>query len=948
MDPLTAVMAFTGLSASLLTIADAAIKLSKTLYDIQRRFKKAPAKIQQLRQELKTLSELLTIIKSANDQAVAVPAALQSTLQSLAAQLEHDLQELQTITDSSTNHKSRFPISKTLQIQMHHVLAESTINEFHDRISKHVAYLTLMQSVLNGYKADLFRDSTMDLLIETNTLMKVMSSKGKLLPPKLGSRNERTADGQIAIEDYESRKEFDFGCGRLLFRTFHIRSNGKSQGVEDVTFKLAFIPPAWLSNTCLQATIELPSAGFVNNPVFSLRPVTINQHPELQDVIFNTWDADRLECLFSTGLARPTDLIIVPSIDEPTWLFEMFLVSMQMQMIRRIDYGWEDFPKFSKMVSILLRDKSVSPIKAAIRILKLIAASFTEGTESISPYLRLMLEHGLDLTAKYDIRNSDESIWYYWGVFSTFRQPYGQPIIAVLVENISGLESLKHMVSCELSHWTLHDLSGRSLWYIAVLAYADPGFRHSLRMYLRAFESNLSKHHTRLREKHVDSLLDMESVFKQVEDADLRDRSIFLETILKERLLNTIMPFITSQIDLDENSPIGNYLGIALNLGHIGSVCCLLKAGVNTAKAFQVFKYADKRFPDMGKDVENICLLYDFLQPDVEISTQDGFPDPLTAFIQNQGAIDLRPDAPQTLLNNGIYLESRLFGSQNTNFEESYIQSAIIYDKPAILELLLQLKPPLWDTIRTSFHFCSREESVGDFTWLTFAVSLGRYKCVDVLLSHFEDSGEAVKKPDGAGRTAIQVSETAIDSSHPRYFGSHYRLDVITSLAEDKATLEVLRKHMAVEDNALGIDLSEPDPMHNCKELTIANYGYVYPSSFFDVYGVLETNTLVQFSLRKIPGLGAYIRCMSLQCNGDHSKHWAWRQQRRSLIWLHKATFLEGLVVRGAYMVMLLLVMILDLVGIGLEMARIRQFRRPPTTVTVLFLVLVVVLTKCV
>ncbi|KAH7130310.1 hypothetical protein B0J11DRAFT_249025 [Dendryphion nanum] len=625
----------------------------------------------------------------------------------------------------------------------------------------------------------------------------------------------------------------------------------------------------------------------------------------------------------------------------------MILASIEEQISHRGDCRCKDLPKLKRILSIFLRDGSVIPTELAMDHLSRLTFHTSEDNEIISSHVRLMLEHGLNITGRLDTKNGFIWAWYKYKSVGLV-QPRDQPIVTLLVESISGMESLRQMVSCESNHWTLHDLSGRSFWYIAVLAYADAGFRHLLQMHSRAFKSNLSKQHTRPCDKHFEALLDMKSIFKQVENADLEARSIFLRTIIKERLLSTIMPFITNRIDLDEGNTSCNYLCLAIRENHMESVHCLLKAGVNSARAFRIFNYSGKRSPDRGKDVEKICLLYDFLQPNVEISTQDGFPDPLTAFIQNQGAIDLRPDAPQTLLDKGIYLESMLFGSQNTWIEENYMWNAIIYDQPAILEMLLQLKPPLWETIRTPFHLYSREEVVRDFTWLTFAVSLGRYKCIDVLLSHFEDSGEAVKKPDGAGRTAIQVSETVIGSGHPREIYFPYRTFVSISLADDKATLAVLRKYMAVEDNALEIDLSEPDPILNWKELTITNYGHIYPSSFFNVYGVVEANTLVQFSLRKIPGLAAYIRCMSLQCDSCHSKHWIWRQQRSSLEWLHKASFLDGLVVRGAYMAMLLLVMILDLVGIGLEVARTRRFRQPPTTVTVLFLVFVVVLKKCV
>jgi hypothetical protein len=80
MDPITAVLAFTGLTSSLITIVDTIFEVSKKLLELQQKFKDAPGKIVLLHHDLQNLQALLLAIKArfSGDEAMEYPSALRA------------------------------------------------------------------------------------------------------------------------------------------------------------------------------------------------------------------------------------------------------------------------------------------------------------------------------------------------------------------------------------------------------------------------------------------------------------------------------------------------------------------------------------------------------------------------------------------------------------------------------------------------------------------------------------------------------------------------------------------------------------------------------------------------------------------------------------------------------------------------------------------------------
>ncbi|KAF2238497.1 hypothetical protein EV356DRAFT_262814 [Viridothelium virens] len=149
MDPLSAVLAFTGLGASLITLVDAISEVSTKLLELRRKFKDAPRSILQLNDDLQKLRALLVIIQArfSRDEAADYPPALRFICENSIMQLKKELRELHMIVNRSSA-KSTLTVGVGFKAKVQHVLAESTIQEFRGRIGTHIMYLGMMHTPL--------------------------------------------------------------------------------------------------------------------------------------------------------------------------------------------------------------------------------------------------------------------------------------------------------------------------------------------------------------------------------------------------------------------------------------------------------------------------------------------------------------------------------------------------------------------------------------------------------------------------------------------------------------------------------------------------------------------------------------------------------------------------------------------------------------------------------
>ena len=373
-----------------------------------------------------------------------------------------------------------------------------------------------------------------------------------------------------------------------------------------------------------------------------------------------------------------------------------------------------------------------------------------------------------------------------------------ESILPTLVESPLGFEGLKYCLFHHSQSWTLEDLSGRGLWYIAALAHTDEAFRRALRAHVLSFRSNMNADEEDSLDNLIESVSSIKYIVSEVESAILKERSLFMKTLSSKGTPAMVRPFLEFAIDLDEGDILDNYLGRAAVNENIEVFKMLLAAGASTARAIPLFCIND------GRDFETFNQLLEELLENLNSAEnqvrESDFLDALTTIIKSDRTVTARPDVPRLLLSSNFFVPGKLHGSDHVYPCHSYVLGALSYNRVDLLEGLLEYGPPLDRTISDMFA-TDREhlQTITDYNWLTLAVELGRSDCVRLILSRSAHQEHAIYYPDGAGRTPLQIAQSFVATSHPRKSvlnGLHWiekQEGTLVSAEEDDATLQVIQ-----------------------------------------------------------------------------------------------------------------------------------------------------------
>ena len=375
-------------------------------------------------------------------------------------------------------------------------------------------------------------------------------------------------------------------------------------------------------------------------------------------------------------------------------------------------------------------------------------------------------------------------------------------ILPAMVEGVIGFGVIRDILLHQPEPWTVEDLSMSSVWYIGILAYADRVFFKILNSYLRGYRSVFKTSNASVTDEILNSVFGIDVIVSQVVGAPSKERIRFLRTVVRKGTTSMLAPFIDAGINLDEGNIEDNYLGNAAVLAKLDFVNMLVDAGADSARAIPVLcRHACKLETSVFKSLFSTLL---------DRSTAGhgnvfDIPDPLHAVLESDRAIDIRPDAPFVLLKKGRFNNHKLFGSEELFVPHSYALSAIRYDRPAALKLLLEYGNPS-DLVIGKMYSIDREwfRPLEHYTWLTLAVELGKTACVDVLLKHAKNPADSIIRPDGEGRSALQIATAAAAAPHPRktvfsplHWSEHKAVEA--SALQDTAILALLRDALPIE-----------------------------------------------------------------------------------------------------------------------------------------------------
>jgi hypothetical protein len=567
--------------------------------------------------------------------------------------------------------------------------------------------------------------------------------------------------------------------------------------------------------------------------------------------------------------------------------------------------------------------------------------------QSAQYYLRTLLDHNsisldtFSIPSKFFVPPG----WYN-NRYGLHEDKTEESILPALIEGALDFDSLQYCLFHQSQSWILKDLSGRGLWYVAVLAHVDRSFQKALRAYVRSFRSNVGAHEEGSLDNFLSSVLDINKITSEVEKASLKELSIFMKTIASKGEPAMLAPFLKAHIQLDEGCIYDNYLGAAATKAKVEIFKMLVNAGASTSRAIPTL--CSSPIVDVQIFNDLFAELVGNLTPARDQIQDCDFPDPLTAILRSDRALGARPDAPQVLLKNNVLLVSRLHGSDTVFPCHSYIFNALCHNRIETLKLLLEYGPPINTTIMDMFatdreHF----QSIANYTWLTLAVELGRSDCVRLILARAEDQEQAVNYRDGVGRTALQIARSSVRISHPRdsvlsslqwvlqWVGN--QKVTLVSAAEDEATLLILHAAagidavttLPVEEHVIGNEDVNPPHAH----LPSAQQSYL--SSLLNQIKSFKTRAIDIISELLYPsqkGLSYLEVVMNCKEQGCLACRNAQIRALRKAQWmqLNEITFFDAV----SYVIMVGLVIVWDISTLLFSLSELRRLPWPSWVAT--------------
>ena len=153
---------------------------------------------------------------------------------------------------------------------------------------------------------------------KTFPLRRMIATKENHLP------HISTAENFVA----QKRSSHEFGFGSLSLEQYDRGPNDEREGpntqVRTTRVLLSFVPAYWLSRVAIWAQIDfVASTTIMALPLgISLRAKVVNNDPEVSTAI-RKFDVSKLQALFQSGQARPTDMIVDFIFREPTSLLDV-------------------------------------------------------------------------------------------------------------------------------------------------------------------------------------------------------------------------------------------------------------------------------------------------------------------------------------------------------------------------------------------------------------------------------------------------------------------------------------------------------------------------------------------------------------------------------------------------------------------------------------------------
>ena len=453
----------------------------------------------------------------------------------------------------------------------------------------------------------------------------------------------------------------------------------------------------------------------------------------------------------------------------------------------------------------------------------------------------------------------------------------------------ASFECLREYIFRQPEPWLAHELLPIDRWLVGILQHVDSNFREALCNYTNQYRSMFRASQVH---QNVSAIYNINDIVEEVKSASTRDRIEFLKIISKWGTGDMMVPFIEAGLDLDEESSNKrtswlrlSYLSKAVRWGNPDMFQTLLDAGACPTQALiYLSRRADSlpqcEYPESRKQM--ILTLVKGAEPR-RIEEDD---EKLFALLLRTDDIRRYSSTAADGLIEKIILQCHNLRSQSQELVNSYILATVFLDIPQVLQYLCRNcfrvngSEPIGKVL-CGEHVSIKGDVVGKYTWLTFAVHLGRASLVKLLI----ENGADCMVPDPCGRTALDLVKDYVSKPHPRattglYIWPYQPPQRFVSADDDQQTLA-----------ALQLTTNTEPCLASCSEHQSDEDSGTYMPTWTD--GILSrgyTELYITFTRNKVLRKVLKYRCLTTALWGTVAK-------------LSRLTFTEALLIRTGVVV---------------------------------------------
>ena len=336
----------------------------------------------------------------------------------------------------------------------------------------------------------------------------------------------------------------------------------------------------------------------------------------------------------------------------------------------------------------------------------------------------------------------------------------------------ASFECLREYLFRQPEPWMATELLPIDRWLVGILQHVDTSFRKALLDYTNQYRSifGASRVH-----QNLSAIYNLNDIVAEVKSASTRDRIEFLKIISKWGTGDMMVPFIKAGLDLDEESSNNrtpwlrlSYLSKAVRWGNPDMFRTLLDADACPTRALiYLSRHSDYlprcKYPESRKQM--MLTLVKRAEP----RRIEGDDEKLLALLLRTDDIRRYSSAAADDLIEKFVLQRHNIRIQSQELLNSYIIATVFLDIPQVLQYFYRNGIRVNGDEPIGKVLCGQRVSiksdvVGKYTWLTFAVHLGRASIVKL----FIENGADCMISDPCGRTALDLVKDYVSKPHPR------------------------------------------------------------------------------------------------------------------------------------------------------------------------------------